>query len=132
MDAAKFEKVVLMLSSDQPGEVFNAAQAIGRALPAAGLDWHKFAKLVAGRLGPKAKSEEPPPRTPYEDVVTDRYVRKDEISKVTFLLNMPSALTARERMFIEDLYNRIGRWGDRTMITGKQRSWLNAIWERVG
>jgi predicted NAD-dependent protein-ADP-ribosyltransferase YbiA (DUF1768 family) len=41
-------RLVLLLSSDKPGEVSAAAAAIGRTLEAAGLDWHAFAAIVAG------------------------------------------------------------------------------------
>jgi hypothetical protein len=46
MDAERLEKLLLMLSSDQPGEVVAAAQAIGRSLKADGSDWHDLASRL--------------------------------------------------------------------------------------
>lgn len=42
--APKLEKLVLMLSSDQAGEVVAAAAAIKRALRTAGADWYDLAR----------------------------------------------------------------------------------------
>ncbi len=45
--AQRLAKLVPVLGSDQPGEVVAAADAIGRALRGAGLDWHDLAVLVS-------------------------------------------------------------------------------------
>jgi hypothetical protein len=50
MDNARLKKLVLMLSSDQPGEASNAAAQITKALAADGKDWHWFADQVAGNV----------------------------------------------------------------------------------
>lgn len=50
----KLLKLVPLLSSDSPGEVFATANAIGRTLGSAGLDWHDFTL----RLGSEPKTEE--------------------------------------------------------------------------
>lgn len=43
----RLAKVVLLLSSDQPGEVVAARDAIARLLAAYGSDWHGLAALIA-------------------------------------------------------------------------------------
>ena len=45
--AVRLRKLVLLLSSDQPGEVAAAATAIGRALAADGATWHDLAERLA-------------------------------------------------------------------------------------
>jgi hypothetical protein len=44
--APRLRQLVLLLSSSHPGEVQNAAAAIGRALKAVGADWHAFAEAI--------------------------------------------------------------------------------------
>lgn len=69
----KLGKLILMLSSDQPGEVAAAASAIGRELSALGRDWHWLAEQVATL--PRARQRQKrhggadrPPETPqYHD-----------------------------------------------------------------
>ena len=52
----RLRQLLLLLSSDQPGEVAAAAAAIGRALKAAGTDWHALANgLLAEALQPRAR-----------------------------------------------------------------------------
>jgi hypothetical protein len=42
----RLRQLVLLLSSSHPGEVTNAAAAIGRTLRTAGADWHAFAEAI--------------------------------------------------------------------------------------
>ena len=74
--APKLSKLILLLSSNQDGEVVAAARAIGRNLSGAGMDWHNLAKALttppaqsakaaAGSWSaPKAKAYSPPPPPP--------------------------------------------------------------------
>ncbi len=48
----RLRKLVVMLSSDEPGEVAAAAEAIGRALKAEGRDWHWLAAELADSEAP--------------------------------------------------------------------------------
>lgn len=48
----RLRKCVLLLSSDQDGEVLSAARAIGRTLTSLGLDWHDFASALTGTALP--------------------------------------------------------------------------------
>ena len=50
----RLRKLLLMLSSDKPGEVASAAAAITRALAAAGSDWHDLANSLTTET-PKLK-----------------------------------------------------------------------------
>jgi hypothetical protein len=107
--APRLKCLVLMLSSDRDGEVVNAARAIGRTLQSAGTDWHDLAKhLVA----------EPPHNTKKSDAVDWRVMH-------SFCLQRASLLNPREQQFINDLC----RW--RGALTSKQRSWLEAIHDRL-
>jgi hypothetical protein len=69
----RLRKLVLMLSSDQPGEVAAAAKAIDRVLKVRGQDWNwlaaKLADDEAPQVRPAAAAEprrrrEPPPEAP--------------------------------------------------------------------
>jgi hypothetical protein len=57
--ARRIGQLIRMLSSDQPGEVGAAAQALNRTLVSAGLDIHRLADVVEKQLAspqPKVKS----------------------------------------------------------------------------
>lgn len=56
---ARIGKLVLMLSSDQPGELQAAAAAIGRTLQAEGATWHD---LAASITAPVATNDDKPKR----------------------------------------------------------------------
>lgn len=133
-----------MLSSDQPGEVFAAAQAIGRALPECGLDWHQFAKLVAGRLTSvpgKAKAEVHDKNNDAYRASEERYRKEheelntisvSEIAKVAYLMRHLGALREREQEFISSIHDRVATYGNRSFMSAKQRAWLTQIWEEHG
>src|SRR3954462_932700 len=57
-------QIMLMLSSPADGEVVNAARAVGRALNAAGKDWHTFAACAEGCLSGQTSSGKPGARRP--------------------------------------------------------------------
>jgi hypothetical protein len=54
----------LMLSSDQPGEVTAAKEALNRALASQGLDFHELAKLAETGLHLPVPTEQPRRRPP--------------------------------------------------------------------
>jgi hypothetical protein len=100
--APRLHKLLLMLSSDEPGEVINAARAIGRALRNIGADWHD---LVAGLNVPHA--------------TTDWRSMRD------FCGRHDDALNERERNFIADLAHWHGTPSE------KQLAWLTSIHARL-
>jgi hypothetical protein len=110
--APRLKCLLLMLSSDQPGEVFNAARAIGRALRSIGGDWHD---LVAELLAPaKAKTSRNS-----NDTGADWHEMRE------FCLRHSTLLRSRELKFITGLAD----WrGD---LTEKQYVWLSATYERL-
>jgi hypothetical protein len=114
--AERLKKLLLMLSSSQDGEVVNAARAIGRALQASGKDWHDLAR----RLSAPARvntAEQAPPR---QNNNTDWRVMRE------YCVQHDDRLRPREREFLDNLAS----WrGD---LTEKQRSWLTAIYQRLG
>jgi hypothetical protein len=113
----RLKKLLLMLSSTQPGEVVAAAGAIGRTLREAGRDWHDLARgLLAEAPHPQPRPRRPPP-DPDEDAawrVMWRFCRERQ-----------GVLRSREREFIDSL----GEWRGRPTET--QRAWLSAIYARL-
>src|SRR5260370_34439910 len=53
----RLRKLVLMLSSDQPGEVAAAARAIGKTLKAEGRDWNWLAAKLADDEAPELRPQ---------------------------------------------------------------------------
>jgi hypothetical protein len=105
--APKLRKLLLMLSSNQDGEVISAARAIGRALQSANADWHD----LAGRLLDPRPSPPPPPL--------------GWKAKRKFCLRHEHLLRPREHQFVLGL----GNWdGD---LTEKQEAWLSSIYARI-
>ena len=113
----RLRHLLLLLSSDKPGEVIAAAAAVGRTLHAAGADWHD---LVNGLLGAAASELARKPEEPhYEPDEEDWHEMRE------FCLEREHKLRSREREFIHDLE----RWrGD---LTERQAAWLCAIYERL-
>jgi hypothetical protein len=106
--APKLSKLVLMLSSTQPGEVTAAAAAITRALQAAGSDWHDLARELTKPVPASSRTEDGGWRPLHA------HCRQH--------LN---ALSSRERDFMTTL----DHWrGD---VTEKQRAWLDGIHARL-
>jgi len=115
--APKLEKLVLMLSSDQPGEVVAAANAIERALRTAGADWHDLAHELTR------------PAAPARDRHKGRSNRDNEGGDwrplYEYCRRHLDVLSNREQGFMATL----GHWrGD---VTEKQRGWLQAIHARL-
>jgi hypothetical protein len=100
----RLRQLLLMLSSDRPGEVTAAAAAIGRALKAAGTDWHG---LVDGLL------------TPWQDAPDDWETIRE------FCADRCDLLRPREQEFIESLAEWRGR------PTERQLAWLCSIYARL-
>jgi len=119
----RLRQLLLLLSSDQPGEVAAAAAAIGRTLRAAGTDWHALANgLLAETPQPKSRhrhqSEEH--RHGGDGDASDDWEAMRE-----FCASHSELLRSREAEFIESL----GEWRGRP--TEKQMGWLCAIYARL-
>jgi hypothetical protein len=108
----KLKKLLLMLSSDQPGEVINAAHLIDTTLRGVGADWHD---LTAGLLTPVTATHSA--RRGDDDL--DWHAMRE------FCLRHSALLRPREREFMDS----IGDW--RGQLTDKQFAWLNSIHARV-
>jgi hypothetical protein len=117
IDAGRLGKLLLMLSSDQPGEVVAAAQAIKRALKADGADWHD----LANRLTTKPKPHKAPHRDAHHTGWHD-----DWHVMHAFCLDRDRLLRPREQEFISSLCDWRGK------LTEKQHAWLLAIYRRLG
>lgn len=115
----KLQKLILMLSSDQDGEIVNAARAIGRELKANGMDWHGLAARLD--LSPQPREET---KVNYDD---NSYVKAADIAALSKLSLHRGKLSTIERVFIDSLRAKVDQYGSRTFITAKQRQWLHSI-----
>lgn len=112
----RLQKLLLMLSSNQDGEVVAAARALGRTLKDIGTDWHDF----AARLLVPAKA--PPYRAArnHNNAADGNWHAMHE-----FCLQHSVLLRSREHEFVTSLAD----WrGD---LTEKQFAWLSAIHGRL-
>jgi hypothetical protein len=114
----RLKKLLLMLSSEQPGEVINAARLIGTTLRGVGADWHD---LTAGLLTPATAphSARWSAGETWDEDDLDWHAMRE------FCLQHPELLRSREREFMDS----IGDW--RGQLTEKQFAWLNSIHARV-
>ena len=107
----KLGKLIRLLSSDQPGEVFAAANAITRELRAAGKDIHAFADAAERGL-----------QTAAPGTGSDRQPWRE---RREWCAERHEVLSVREREFILSL----ARW--RGQLTAKQADWLAGIEEKI-
>lgn len=61
IDRERLAKLIPLLSSDQPGEVAAAAQAIARTLRRSGADWHDLTAALTATAKPRSRREVVPP-----------------------------------------------------------------------
>lgn len=112
-------KMVLMLSSNQPGEVVAAAAAIDRSLKGAGRDWFDLVRAIengAASLVPVRKVE------PAADAIT-------ETDMARFCLGRQAELTSSERDFVRTVLKKLA-YGD--SLSTAQAKWLKAIYLGLG
>jgi hypothetical protein len=107
-------KLLLMLSSQHPGEVTNAARQIERTLREVGADWHDLTRELTSAPPP------PPPPPPEPDINDDWCAMRD------YCLRHLHRLSAREQGLIETLDHWRGDY-----ITEKQMAWLQSIYARL-
>jgi hypothetical protein len=108
--AERLRKLVLLLSSNQHGEVIGAARAIDRALRSAGCDWHDLVKQI---------DRAPTNTSSAADQSRNWHPMRE------YCLRRARLLRPREHQFVAGL----GNWhGD---LTEKQMNWLTAIHSRL-
>ena len=140
----KLTKLILLLSSNQDGEVVAAARAIGRTLSGAGMDWHSLAKALsappaqsakpsnATSSEPKAKAYSPPPPPPGPP----RWRSLDRIDRLTHLsyICYMGSLSLWERSFAKSIEALLEASPSAT-LTPKQIQILDALlakeWEET-
>ena len=122
MASERLKKLVLMLSSEQDGEVVAAARAISRNLKDTGLDWHWLADHLSGEYRP-----EPRQSSGFNANGVEAYR-----SKVGFCFAHRDKLRSREFEFITQLQNRFNEYGADTFLSPKQRAWIDDIYKRLG
>jgi hypothetical protein len=112
----RLRQLLLLLSSDQPGEVAAAASAITRILQKSGADWHA---LVDGLVKDTPQQKRAAHADHNDGAAADWRVMRD------FCLARRNRLRERELEFLDSL----GSWrGD---LTEKQHGWLSAIHGRL-
>src|SRR5262245_37012961 len=94
--AAKLKPLLLLLSSDQGGEVVAAASAIGRTLKNAGCDFHDLAARLTASSSAKTRQREQPREETQHDA-------SDWHAMHNFCLAHESQLRLREREFVMSL-----------------------------
>ena len=113
-------KMVLMLSSNQPGEIVAAANAIDRTLRNAGHDWHDLVRAI--EIGAATMTKPPRKGEPVIEPVTEQDIAR-------YVLGRQAELSAQERDFVRTIMKRMA-YGD--SITDKQSRWLKAIFMALG
>jgi hypothetical protein len=122
--APKLQKLVLMLSSDSPGEVKAAANAIERTLKAVGADWHDLAGAIAHPPQPAPQNQQRQQQQQYGNWDADPDPR-DWRTLYKHCHEHLDVLSSRE----EDFMDTLSRWRGR--LTEKQFAWLAAIDARL-
>jgi len=105
--APKLAKLILLLGSDQDGEVLAAARAIGRTLGAVKADWHDLVRALTVEEEPDAQADLP---------------------FILRCLHGHPALTEWESKFIGSIVQQQARG---RAISDKQRSCILKTWERL-
>jgi hypothetical protein len=118
----KLQRLVLMLSSNQQGEIAAAAHAIERTLKAAGCDWHDFAASIAPQTG---RYQEQPRTRPHAKPCNDSADNLDWRAMRQACFTHKHLLRPRELEFVTSLVHWRGR------LTEKQHAWLIDIHARV-
>jgi hypothetical protein len=134
--ASKLAKMIKMLSSDQEGDVINAARAIVRTLNNAGADIHEFAAQVEGQKLSQADMQR------IYDVAFENGKNAAAVDKgfenteppiepptwhemATYCCDHDGGrLNEKERKFIDDMVG----WTVYREPSEKQRKWLHALY----
>jgi hypothetical protein len=114
--APKLQRLLLLLSSNQPGEVVAAAAAIKRTLRTVGCDFHD---LVAGLTAPSSTKPQF-----HQEEAESRGVRDWHVMR-KFCVEREQQLRPRELEFVTNLADWRGN------LTPKQRDWPSAIYARL-
>ena len=107
----RLRQYVLLLSSDKPGEVVNAAGFIGRTLRAAGWNWHDFADLLTKPNGADASATS---IRPYDNYWIAKFCferRHTSFVEGMVELAAEAELTIRQKVYLHNLYRRLGGEG---------------------
>lgn len=116
--APALRPLVLLLSSDKPGEVAAAAAQITRRLNRAGLDWHDLADALAGPADNVTELHRPTGAATCWGEVVD------------YLAAAPAdQFSAKEREFIESMRAILARG---FAPTERQGRWLRGLFARAG
>jgi len=119
------EVLLILLSSDQPGEIAAAAAVIRRELAKAGRDIHWLAEQLARIMEAPAVSTHVPGHV--------RRTAKEGIwwKQLEFVINKLVFLNDREVEFIESLFQQWSLKNATWTPSPKQLRWLDAIYNRL-
>ncbi len=130
----KLQKFVLMLSSENDGEVLNAARAIGKALTAEGLDWHWLAtKLDAPKVMDETfvKYRQPSQAARQAEPEKKKSGKPHGLLIVLKeLLKHLSEMGDKEQAFIVDMHARVLKFGAGAFVSKKQDVWIANLYEK--
>ena len=110
--APKIAKLIPMLGTSNDGEALAACRAMGRALHAAGSDFHALAAAIRSPLAPVIP---PSPATALWSAIVGS-------------LSEHRGLTAREAEFVASVGDMLRRG---RMLSERQKDWLRAIHGRI-
>ena len=105
--ASDIAKLILLLSSDKPGEVNATALAIGRKLKAGGCDWHDLAAAICD-------NQKQPKKITLKEMAES-------------LVAIDDTLLPKQRLFVREMavYTAVGR-----RISPKQEKYLRGLFEK--
>lgn len=101
----RLRKCVLLLSSDQDGEVIAAARAIDRTLSSMGMDWHDLADAVAGPALP-APEDNVERFLSSLDTIATRPADREWISRLSRFYARRGFLTGKQMAVLADIAGR--------------------------
>jgi hypothetical protein len=108
--APKLQRLLLMLSSDQPGEVVAAAAAIKRTLRSKGCDFHDLAAGLTASPSVVPNSENEDWRAMRDECLKCRgHLRGRELDFLTSLKTWRGRLTLKQQLWLSAIYERLQR-----------------------
>lgn len=102
----RLRKCVLLLSSDQDGEVLAAARAIDRTLTSLGIDWHDLADAIAEPTLPGPDNVMRFLRS-LDSIVTD-HADRHWIKRLTRFYEIHGRLSDKQMAVVNDIARRCG------------------------
>jgi hypothetical protein len=139
--APRLRKLLLMLSSSQPGEIVAAAHAINQTLKSAGQDWHAFAEAIEPAIseadmrrlynagyGDGVQAAENKHHDGHDFVNVDGLPKWHQVAR--YCQHHIDELDERHHRFVNDMAGRTVY--DQYEPTEKQRKYLLSLFYKLG